>query len=195
MLNGKQALPHTMNLKLIISCFVFFSVKESHQRDPCKEVEVRGARYASCSGIYLATNEFKVKWANNKTVYRHVKMDRFIFYNIKPYYWCIGKQSYLETKQFFYYSGINKEEPFSQDNAWKTKAEKSNVSVLCHKPDAKNLTIKGCKYIAEPWTISKFINVVLLAVMLSCLAVMIVFKAVILLWHGDINLTLTWSNQ
>ena len=180
-----------MNLKLIISYFIVLSVETSNQQDLCKEIEVQGANYASCSGIYLATSEFKVEWAKNKTVYRHIGMDRFIFYNIIPYYWCIGKESYLKTKQFFYYSGINKEVPFSQSNTWKTNAEEGNVSVLCREQKTENLTnvkentpsrsIKKCEYIAEPWTIYRIINIVLLAVMLSYTMMLIIFKAIILL--------------
>ena len=194
-----------MNLKLIVSCFIVLSAETSEQKDLCKEVEVRDANYASCNGIYLATNEFKVDWAKDKTVYRHVKMDRFIFYNIKPYYWCIGRQSYLRTKQFFYYSGISKEEPFSQNNTWTTKAEKGYASVLCHVPQANNLTIvkendpsksiRKCKHITYPWTVWRVIAVqyiVTLAVALSCTMMLIVFKAIIILldkYHP------TWRNQ
>ena len=194
-----------MNSKLIVSCFIILSAGTSEQKDLCKEVEVRDANYAKCNGIYLATNEFKVDWAKNKTVYRHVKMDRFIFYNIKPYYWCIGKQSYLTTKQFFYYSGISKEEPLSQNNTWTTKAEKGYASVLCHVPQVNNLTIvkesdpskpiRKCKYITYPWTVWRVIAVqyiVTLAVALSCTLMLIVFKAIIILldkYHP------TWRNQ
>ena len=194
-----------MNSKLIVSCFIILSAGTSEQKDLCKEVEVRDANYASCNGIYLATNEFKVDWAEDKTVYRHVKMDRFIFYNIKPYYWCIGKQSYLRTKQFFYYSGISKEEPLSQNNTWTTKAEKGYASVLCHVPQVNNLTIvkendpsnpiRKCKYITYPWTVWRVIAVqyiVTLAVALSCTLMLIVFKAIIILldkYHP------TWRNQ
>ena len=194
-----------MNLKLIVSCFIVLSAETSEQKDLCKEVEVRDANYASCNGIYLATNEFKVDWAKDKTVYRHVKMDRFIFYNIKPYYWCIGRQSYLRTKQFFYYSGISKEEPFSQNNTWTTKAEKGYASVLCHVPQVNNLTIvkendpsksiRKCKHITYPWTVWRVIAVqyiVTLAVALSCTMMLIVFKAIIILldkYHP------TWRNQ
>ena len=194
-----------MNLKLIVSCFIVLSAETSKQKDLCKEVEVRDANYASCNGIYLATNEFKVDWAKDKTVYRHVKMDRFIFYNIKPYYWCIGRQSYLRTKQFFYYSGISKEEPFSQNNTWTTKAEKGYASVLCHVPQVNNLTIvkendpsksiRKCKHITYQWTVWRVIAVqyiVTLAVALSCTMMLIVFKAIIILldkYHP------TWRNQ
>ena len=194
-----------MNSKLIVSCFIILSAGTSKQKDLCKEVEVRDANYAKCNGIYLATNEFKVDWAENKTVYRHVKMDRFIFYNIKPYYWCIGKQSYLTSKHFFYYSGINKEEPFSQNNTWTTKAEKGYASVLCHVPQVNNLTIvkendpskpiRKCKHITYPWTVWRVIAVqyiVTLAVALSCTMMLVVFKAIIILldkYHP------TWRNQ
>ena len=191
-----------MNLKLIASYFIILTMDTSDQQNLCKMVEVQGANYASCSGVYLATNEFKVEWDKNKTVYRHVKVDRFIFYNIKPYYWCIGKQSYLETKQFFYYSGINKEEPFSLDNAWKTNAEKSNVSVFCHEPKTKDQADKRdndpsrlnnrCKYISVPWTIWKVINVVLLAVMFSCTTMLVVYRVIIILLKGYHS---AWRNQ
>ena len=197
-----------MNLKLIISYFIVLSVlgaETSKQKDLCKEIEVLNANYASCSGIYLATNEFKVAWAKDKPVYRHVKMDRFIFYNIEPYYWCIGKQSHLRTKQFYYYNGISKSEPLSQNNTWKTNAQEGYASVLCHEPKTDNLTnvkendpsrpIKECEHIAHPWTIWKVISVqyiVTLAVALSCTMMLIVFKAVIILldkYHP------TWRNQ
>ena len=192
-----------MDLKLVIPFFIILSVGTLNQHNLCKKIEVQGANYAGCSGVYLINNEFKVEWAKDKAVYRHVKMDRFLFFNVKPYYWCIGKQTYLRTKQFFYYSGINEEEPFSRNNTWKTRAEESNVSVLCfNEPKDKILTlvkednpsriIKECGNIAKLWTIWKIISIALLALVLPFASIIIVFKLTILFlnkYHSE------WRNQ
>ena len=118
-------------LKTTFLYLIVLNGKSTSGPNPCQEIRVRGATYAKCDGIYQATNSYKVKWAKEKTTYRHTKRDRFIFF-CGSRGWCIGKESYIKTQHHFYHSGVREQEPFSKNVTWKTDArEVNNVSVRC----------------------------------------------------------------
>ena len=62
----------------------------------CDTLNVLGATYANCDGRYKVTTDV-VEWAPERPVYRHVKKNRYIFWNAHGLGWSIGKAEYLTS--------------------------------------------------------------------------------------------------
>jgi len=102
----------------------------------CPNLNVKGADYQDCNGIYQVTGE-KVSWAPNRPVYKHAYKDRYIFWDtdatIPPpttYGWSIGNKLSLTAKDVYHKSGepgLDTEEP------WQGQWGNGSVVVKCIK--------------------------------------------------------------
>jgi len=81
----------------------------------CPTLNVLGATYANCNGRYKVTS-VRVDWAPERPVFKHLTMDRYIFWNAGGIGWSIGAiGAILATGGYFHhqkYSGLDTKEPW-----------------------------------------------------------------------------------
>ena len=98
----------------------------------CPRLEIRRAEYADCDGEYQLSH-YVVLWAVTRPVWRHVRKDRFIFWNKGGLGWSIGKKAYLTSGSHWHWSGLDSPEPWQGD--WQGGVRAECVSGDCRWSD------------------------------------------------------------